>query len=308
MKYLPLLLFLLALLSGCTQTIQDKNFIWSAGTDMPDARTEVVSVAAGGKVYVIGGFNKSSASDRIDIYDTTNNSWSSIVMPIALHHAGAAAVAGKIYIVGGYTGSWSPLNKTIIYDVSANNFSFGADMPTSRGALTVQVAGGKIYAVGGANQAALAVNEEYNPETGAWTQRRSMLTAREHLASGSAGGKIYVIGGRSGAGNLDANEEYDPLTDSWTAKKPMPTARGGITGAAFSGRIYVFGGESILKAYNDNEEYDAAADNWTKRAPMPTARHGLAASTIGNKIYVIAGGTLPGLSVSNKTEILEVKI
>jgi hypothetical protein len=60
-----------------------------------------------------------------------------------------------------------------------NSWSIGTSMPTPRmGAFTAAV-GGKVYVIGGMNNnAALSVNEIYNPATNTWSTGAPMPTAR----------------------------------------------------------------------------------------------------------------------------------
>ncbi len=189
-------------------------------------------------------------------------------------------------------------------------------MPTPRGALTVQVLGGIIYAVGGEGESGvLNINEAYDPETNTWERKASMLTPREHLASAVAFGKLYVIGGRQGfpgTSNLNNNEEYDPDSDTWITKPPMPSNRGGIAGASVNGRIYIFGGEALTMVFDSSEEYDVRDEIWMVREPMRVARHGLGAATVGNRIFIIGGGEAQHLFTlitnSRANEILTIPL
>ena len=84
-------------------------------------------------------------------------------MPESLHHSGAAYYEGKIYVVGGYLDGWIHTDSLLIYDLEADLWTKGPDMPTPRGALTAQFVRGKLYTIEGFNGSSLAVNEEYDP-------------------------------------------------------------------------------------------------------------------------------------------------
>ena len=61
---------------------------------MPSARTEVAAVELGGKIYVMGGYEK--GGDLLEEYDPAKDSWRRrALLPRPLHHVGAASVAGK---------------------------------------------------------------------------------------------------------------------------------------------------------------------------------------------------------------------
>ena len=100
-----------------------------------------------------------------------------------------------------------------------------------------------------------------------------------------------MVGGRTaGIGsNLDAAE-----------------ARGGSAAAATSNGLVVSAGGEADATFDEVEAYDVSADRWYSLPPMPTARHGLAVVVVGTVVYTIAGGTVPGLSVSNAVEMIDV--
>ncbi len=285
------------------QKISDE--IWETLSPMPTPRSEVVTVNLGDKIYVIGGFDKNDQpTDVIEVYDPANNSWEvSSSIPKILHHAGAASFEEKLFIVGGYSDYWTPSRSFFIYDPIDDSWITGPDMPTPRGALTVQFVAGRLYAIGGANPIPLSVNEEYDPTNNVWSTKSPMPTAREHLASAVIDDKMYVIGGRIIflTSNLNSNEVYDPRTDTWEKLEEMPTPRGGLTASQINGTIFVFGGETARSTFDNNEQF-IPGEGWHTRLSMPTARHGLGSATVHDTIYVIGGGTSPGISVSGINE------
>jgi hypothetical protein len=76
------------------------------------------------------------------------------------------------------------------YDPRTDRWTRLRDMPTARGALAVGVAGGRLYAAGGAaGRRALATLEVYDFATGRWRRGRDMAVAREHLGGVGLGGR-----------------------------------------------------------------------------------------------------------------------
>src|SRR6266581_5098802 len=72
---------------------------WEIRAPLPSARTEVAAAELGGKIYVMGGYEK--GGDLVEEYDPKNDTWRTRApLPKALHHIGAAAVNGKIYVIG----------------------------------------------------------------------------------------------------------------------------------------------------------------------------------------------------------------
>ena len=303
--------------------ILSQELKWTQEDSMPIARSEIACAVLNGKLYVIGGFDKSGQStSTVNVYDPVEDRWKTAApLPQPIDHTAAASYGGKLYVVGGgFTAEDGLSNKLFVYSPNTNEWSEGASLPAARGALTANFINETLYAVGGVDvSGASNDNLAYDPKTNTWTERAPMPTAREHLASAVVDGKLFAIGGRqidSGSPkvNLNNNEMYNPLNDSWTVMEQMPSKRSGIAAAAspVDGGIYVFGGENPfkdegpVKTFDIVEKYNPKTDTWSIEQPMPTARHGLAAISYENKIYVIAGGNKPGLFVSNVNEVLSL--
>lgn len=292
---------------------------WHAAAPIPTKRTEAAAAALDGKIYVVGGFEKPSLGNvlnlaitpSVDVYDPATDRWASKApMPVGLHHVGIGVVDRRLYVVGGYRKSgftvWNPVATVYAYDPATDRWAERASMPTARGALSVTEHEGKLYAIGGYDRKVNnAQVEVYDPILNTWTTGASLPIPRDHLAAATVAGKIYAIGGRVNGDysqNLAVVERYDPATDRWTRVSDLPTARSGITAAVAGGRIYVFGGEGAAGTFQDNEAYDPARDSWQRMAPMPTARHGLGSAVVQGRIYVISGGPTPGGSFSDLNE------
>src|SRR4029450_6818477 len=74
---------------------------WEIRAPLPSARTEVAAAELGGKIYVMGGYEKHG--DLLEEYDPVKDSWRRRAsLPRPLHHAGSASLGGKIYVIGGF--------------------------------------------------------------------------------------------------------------------------------------------------------------------------------------------------------------
>lgn len=293
---------------------------WRSAAPMLAKRTEVAVAALGGKIYVVGGFEKPGLSNvmslsitpSLEVYDPVTDRWTAKTpLPVGLHHVGIGVAGGRLYVIGGYArfgiNIWSPVATVYAYDPTTDRWAERAPMPTARGALAVAELGGKLYAIGGFDRKAnVAAVEVYDPTLDRWETRSPLPTPRDHLATATVDGKIYAIGGRVNGDygrNLAVVEMYDPLADRWTGVADLPTARSGITASVLNGMIYVFGGEASSGTFRENEAYDPQRDKWRPMAPMPTARHGLGSAAVEGRIYVIGGGPTPGGSFSDANEV-----
>ncbi|MGE0469397.1 MAG: Kelch repeat-containing protein [Nitrospira sp.] len=287
---------------------------------MPTKRTEVATATLEEKIYVVGGFEKPSLGNvlnlaitpSVEVYDPTADRWTSKAsMPVGLHHVGIGVAGGRLYVIGGYSQSglsvWNPVATVYAYDPTTDSWTERASMSTARGALSVTEHDGKLYAIGGYDRKANNPQVEvYDPLDNVWMTAAPIPTPRDHLAAATIDGKIYAIGGRLDGDysrNLSVTERYDPVNDRWTRVADLPTARSGITAAVIEGKIYVMGGEGAAGTFNENEGYDPARNVWQRMAPMPTARHGLGSAVVQGRIYVISGGPTPGGSFSDLNEV-----
>ncbi len=91
-------------------------------------------------------------------------------------------------------------------------------------------------------------------EDGYWTQRASMMTARNNPGMVGANGKIYVFGGANVSGALDSVEIYDPPTDTWVPGPSMPGAKSAARAVFIDGLIYVLAGNELVYVLDPEQE------------------------------------------------------
>jgi N-acetylneuraminic acid mutarotase len=143
-------------------------------------------------------------------------------------------------------------------------------------------------------------------QSGAWTTRTPMPTARSAFGVGEVNGVLYAVGGSTARPYVQplpdstsgVVEAYDATTDSWTTKASMPTPRANLGVGVVNGIVFAVGGQhlggTILSTV---EAYDPATDTWTTKAPMPTARYGLGVAVVGGVLYAVGGVGADGSSV-----------
>lgn len=294
--------------------------VWRSAAPAPTKRTEVAAATLGGRIYVVGGFEKPGLGNVLNLaitpsleeYDPSTDQWSAKApLPVGLHHVGIGVVGGRLYVIGGYRQAglsvWSPVSTVYAYDPSTDAWTERTPMPTARGALSVTVHDDQLYAIGGydgkSNSGAVEV---YDPVRNTWASRAPLPTPRDHLAGATVAGKVYAIGGRLNGDfrrNLSVTELYDPVIDRWIRAADLPTARSGITASEVGGMLYVFGGEGACGTFRENEAYDPARDAWQAMAPMPSGRHGLGSAVVQGHIHVLSGGPTPGGSFSDLHDV-----
>jgi len=299
-----LLAFWSLLCAGSTSEGQIAPGTWLTLAPMPSARQELATAALNDKLYVIGGFENSVSSDRVDVYDPATNAWASArPIPVPNDHNSAAVAAGKLYSFGGHS------QAAFVYEPVSNTWSAVASMNSLHDATpAVAVINDKIYVAGGVNSAGMSTREVevYDPGGNTWTNLASMQVARNHLAGGVINGKFYAVGGRGSTGAPTALEVYNPQTNAWSTLADMPTGRSGIAAGVINGELYVFGGETPNRVDGGVEAYNPMSNSWRKLPDMPTPRHGIWGSVIGRTIYLPGGATEPAFAATDVNEAFTV--
>lgn len=168
-------------------------------------------------------------------------------------------------------------------------------MPNARHYFPSVVAGGLVYALGGAQNAnvpstqygSMAIrgltecdHAAYNPATNTWASIAPMPEWHAHVdgAAVELAGIIYVFGGTNYAifgltpYGTELTDAYNIATNTWTSVALMPQPRIGLAVVAVRGhgkgvpdRIIVFGGYSDYISYNtwsDVVAYTPSTDTW----------------------------------------------
>ncbi|MDH5543386.1 MAG: Ig-like domain-containing protein [Nitrospinota bacterium] len=213
----------------------------------------------------------------------------------------------------------APYNFSFTTEIARNIWYKKASMPTPRYQHSSSVVDGKIYVIGGRDNAGtLNTVEVYDPVANSWISSfstnypwKAMPTPRFGHSSSVIDKKIYVIGGVSGSAILNTLEVYDPATNSWKSLTPMPTPRLFHSSSEVDGKIYVLGGRNnAVPNLGTLEVYDPVTNVWESKnfmlatplpyPPMPTPRYGHSASVANEKIYVMGG---MGFGIQNTLEV-----
>jgi Kelch motif len=286
------------------------DLAWRRLAPAPSERTEVAAAAAGGRIYVAGGYAPNGDTvATVEVYDTAADAWAAAPdLPVAVNHAMAATLGGAVYVAGGYGGD-GPSRQVVRLD--GDRWRQLAPLPEGRAAGGLVALDGSLYLVGGVAPGGLAADTlVYDPAADRWTAAPGLPTRREHLGAAAAGGRVVVVGGRVGglAGNLDAAEAYDPAARRWAALPPMPTPRGGLAATATAeGLVVAVGGEAAA-TFPEVEALDPRTGRWRSLPPLPTPRHGLGVVAVGRVVYVLAGGPRPGLHASAANEAIDLAL
>ena len=135
---------------------------------MRHARSYFGTAVADGKIYAIGGLDKSEKTiGAVERYDPQTNSWTDMSsMPIPQHMFVAVCSMGKIYCIS----EWN----TEVYDIATDSWEEKLSMPTPRSSVSVCVVNGSIYVMGGFVGTSTGLwssdlCEVYDPVADAWS-------------------------------------------------------------------------------------------------------------------------------------------
>jgi DNA-binding CsgD family transcriptional regulator/N-acetylneuraminic acid mutarotase len=264
---------------------------WTDLADLPAPRARLALAVYGGRLYAIGGDQRTGVTDQVAFYSPDTNAWSGrAAKPTAVSNVGAAVVGDRIYVPGGCTGPTSATNRVEVYHPQDDVWTQAASMPSPVCAYAMAAVGNKIYVFGGWDGKSF-VNRvlAYDTAADTWATRQPMPVARGFAAAGALDGVIYVVGGYDGASEFADTYAYDVAGDIWTQRAAMSMPRGGLGVTVVNDRLYAIGGgwENYLAT---NERYDPVSNSWTAfESPVLGQWRNLGVAVLGTEIYAVGG-------------------
>jgi N-acetylneuraminic acid mutarotase len=207
-------------------------------------------VAAGGDLYLIGGYRDWQPTGEAFRYSPITGRWAKLAsMAVPRGSPAGAAIGGRIYVVGGSTtvGTAAEASKVLeILDLATGQWSRGPDMTTAKEHAGAAAAGGALYVVGGrrGQNQALAEAERFDPRTDRWRPIPPLPVGVGGVAVVGAGGRVIAIGGGDDFERwvTPGTWSFDPSRGRWERLADLRVARHGHAAAALNGELYVFGG------------------------------------------------------------------
>lgn len=202
---------------------------WSAGPPIPADRRRggAGAVVHDGQIYVVAGIRNGHTSGHVawlDAFDPRTGAWRRLAdAPRARDHFQAGVIDGKLYAAGGRrssAGTGQPFELTVpevdVYDFATGRWTTlppAANIPTPRAGSTTAVLDGRLLVLGGesgAQQAAHAEVEAYDPRTGRWAALAPMTQGRHATQAVVHDGRVYVAAGSRtrGAAEITSQEVY----------------------------------------------------------------------------------------------------
>jgi hypothetical protein len=277
---------------------------WSQTSAIPFSSGLMQSAAIAspldGKLYIIGGSTGfgSSFSDQTWAFDPPSGAWqrkADVPSPgMGANFGAAARVGNTIYVFGGFSSSFVAHRRLWRYDLVANSWSRGADLPTDNFGAAVAAIGGKIYLAYGTGF--VTQTWQYDPVTDTYTREADApiipQTFRVHAAV--LGGDMHVFaGGFEGS----AHAIYNPTTNAWRLGPAMPFTATDPAVAVLEGKAIVVGGHPVAHM----QIFDPVTDSWSQGPVLTGPSTGLD-STMGAVLggtFHLVGGFDGSFAVSN---------
>ncbi len=261
---------------------------------MPEARQEVASVATGGAIWVLGGFDLNRrSSDSVFIFGA--GTWTrGATLPHRVDHAAAAELDGTLYYAGGFMDGAA--QGDLLAFATGGGWAARSRLHHSRGAHALLAAAGKLYALGGNGPAGdEPVVEEYNPSTDAWTDVARLPAPRNHVSGFVYRGLACIAGGRSP--NVARVDCLDPADHAWSRLPDLPSATSGAGSGVLGDQILIAGGENAGESTLVASLFRFTGQAWASE-PMLIPRHGIQFASDGGRLWACGGATAPGYAAS----------
>ena len=105
---------------------------WTQRAPMPTPRGALSVTEHEGKLYAIGGYDRTANSAAVEVYDPAGNTWASRApLPTPRDHLATATVSGKVYAIGGrLNGDYQRnLSVTEVYDPAIDHWARAGRSP-----------------------------------------------------------------------------------------------------------------------------------------------------------------------------------
>jgi Kelch motif len=205
----------------------------------------------------------------------------------------AAALGDSIYVIGGFDAAGRTVPTVEVYDIEADTWTRGPDLPVAVNHAMSAVAEGTVYVVGGyLGPLSDPTGRTFALGQGGWEELPPMPEPRAAAGAAAVGPEIFVPGGVGPTGLADSTPVLDIETRRWRTEPGLVVPREHLGVASFGGHVYAVGGRTggIGTNLGEAEAFDPATGNWRPLPPMPTPRGGLAAAATSSGLVVAPGG------------------
>ncbi|KAI8487135.1 PREDICTED: kelch-like protein 24 [Branchiostoma belcheri] len=166
---------------------------WTRMGSLKKGRADHGITVLNGKVYVVGGENRSWLSS-VEVYNEKTNKWAKVApLKQAVSSFGIATCCGEIYVFGGRTGfGFSRTGNVQFYNPTRKEWAFAQPLPKPLTHVRACTVNSKIYLAGGQLDSVLC----YTPEDDLYEKMADSLCPWFHCSATVSGSEIYITGGR----------------------------------------------------------------------------------------------------------------
>jgi hypothetical protein len=212
-------------------------------------------------------------------------------MPTPRTEVAAAAADGRIVVAGGFDAAGDTVATVEVYDVEADEWTEGPDLPLAVNHAMAASDGERVYVLGGYNREGTPTSGAYVLEGGTWTSLEEMPEPRAAGGAVFAADGLFVAGGIGPTGLAGSTMVLALATGRWGPAAGLNEPREHLGVTALGDLVYAVGGRVNGLAGNlaTVERLDPATGVWEELPGMPTARGGTAAAA-GGGLVISAGG------------------
>ncbi len=229
---------------------------WGATTPMPGMKAGGDLVAAGGKIYYIGGGNITYTSASVEqfVYNPSTGHWSYIANIPSPVTGNVAESYGDslIYCIGG---GWDTYLRTVqVYRISFNTWTTATSLPNGRGRRSFAggLEGNKIYVACGysnnfRNDFLIGTINPSNPLSISWSTGPNLAINSSRPGGTAIAGRFYVVLGETtvNQNGSDSIAVWDTNTASWSYFDGKPLRASNYWGVVSASRVYCAGRPGI---------------------------------------------------------------
>jgi len=238
------------------------------------------------KAYRFWWYNDSSYMSSVEVYDPSNDTWTSLAsMPKSYWIQACAWSWDYIYVIWWW--DWNAHQATNRrYDIVNDSWSSMSDFPISFAYWEAIELNDEIYVFGGHDGDPLDTAYKYIPSTDSYTQLANMPKTLYNLWLATINNKIYIIGWYDWNNVQDTIYEYDPDNDTYTQKTNLLTLRSDFNPIILNEKIYIIGWTDWNAVNLDVEVYNPSSDTIKKIAEITNWKYWSITTELNWKIYL----------------------
>jgi DNA-binding CsgD family transcriptional regulator/N-acetylneuraminic acid mutarotase len=271
---------------------------WESAAALPQALAAAAVEQYEGNIYLISGQATDTLSAQVFQYSINSDGWNQLAdKPTPVKSASAGLLGEEIFVPGGETQDGQPTAVLEIFDIRADAWRSGAQLPEPLSRYALAAFEGNLYLFGGWNGKSVSQKVyAYDPAEDTWRVQTSLPVPVENSAAAAVSGKIYLIGGDDGQQAADSVWAYYPNRgdndeSAWVEKPALPAARSGLKAAVLNNSIYISGGEQNENSQSESIlRFNEIDNQWEElSASIQLPQTGISVVAADTKIHFLGG-------------------